>query len=228
MNGQRQRLKHIDFTKKSSNPVGFSIKQILFIILSLLVFTAPDTLAQKYRSAKEAHGLTVGMKAPDFTAIDQHGKIFSLGEQLKKGPVVMVFYRGFWCPVCNKHLKKLQDSLALIEAKGARVIAISPEKPEYLEKMAGQTGATFTLLYDDGYRIADAYDVTFRPDKSTLVLYNVFAGADLKKSHSDESEQLPIPATYIIDKNGRIIWRQFDPHYKHRSMVKDILNALKH
>ena len=201
------------------------MKTVLTVVLALLLFPFHSP-SQEYRSAKEAKGLPVGIKAPDFTAIDQYGQPFTLSEQLKKGPVVVVFYRGFWCPVCNRHLGILQDSLSLIEAAGASVVAVSPEKPEYLEKMADQTGATFTLLYDDGYRISDAYDVTFRPGKTTLVLYNVFASADLKETHSDDSERLPIPATYIVDPNGTIVWRQFDPDYKKRSTVKDILKAL--
>ena len=200
--------------------------KIIWVILTLMALTL-QLAAQPYRSARDASGLDVGVKAPEFSAIDQNGKIFKLSDQLRTGPVVVVFYRGFWCPVCNRHLSKLQDSLVFIEAMGATVVAISPEKPEYLEKMANQTGAKFRLLYDDSYHISDAYDVTFRPGKGTLILYNVFAGADLKETHSDDSERLPIPATYIIDKNGIITWRQFDPNYKKRSSVKDILKALK-
>ncbi|MDZ7742259.1 MAG: hypothetical protein U5Q03_11025 [Bacteroidota bacterium] len=83
------------------------------------------------------------------------------------------------------------------------------------------------MLYDEGYRISDAYDVTFKPSATTLFTYNALLGANLKKTHSDESQRLPIPATYLIDKNGTIAWRQFDPDYKKRSSVKDILKALK-
>jgi peroxiredoxin len=121
----------------------------------------------------------------------------------------------------------LQDSLQLIYDKGASVIAISPEKPEYLQKMEDKTGAKFTLLYDEGYKISDAYGVTFRPDSGTILLYNTVLGAKLKETHSDDTQRLPIPATYIINKEGFIIWRQFDPDYKNRSSVSDIINAIK-
>jgi len=181
------------------------------------------TKAQKYPSAKELKGLEVGQTINNFEAIDQDGKLFKLDETLKKRPVVIIFYRGFWCPYCNKHLKNLQDSLSQIEEKGATVIAISPEKPEYLDKMAEKTGAKFTLLYDEGYKISDAFNVTFRPDSGTLVLYNTVLRANLKESHSDDSQRLPIPATFIIGQDSKIVWRQFDPDYKKRSMVKDIL-----
>ncbi|GAB4311726.1 MAG: hypothetical protein Kow00127_01840 [Bacteroidales bacterium] len=183
---------------------------------------------QTDRKAEEAKGLEVGTIAPVYTALDADSNIFSLAEALKHGPVVMIFYRGFWCPVCNRHLGQIQDSLKLIEEAGAKVIAISPEKPEYLDVMAEKTGAQFTLLYDEGYRIADAYDVTFKPSAATLFTYNNFLGAKLKETHSDDSQRLPIPATYIIGTDGRIAWRQFDPDYKKRSTVADILNALEH
>lgn len=198
----------------------------LLLSLFSLVFIQTNN-AQTEKSVNDIHGLEVGIKAPTFTAIDAEGNDFSLKNALKESPIVIVFYRGFWCPICNKHLSTLQDSLKLIQATGARVIAISPEKPEYLNKMADKTGAEFTLLYDEGYKIADAYDVNFKPSAKQLFTYNTILGGKLKESHSDESQRLPIPATYIINQEGIIIWRQFDPNYKFRSTVQDILNALE-
>ena len=183
--------------------------------------------SQTERSVDEAHGLSVGDKAPMFKAMDADSNMFSLENALEKGPVVIIFYRGYWCPVCNKHLGQLQDSLKLIEKTGAQVIAISPEKPEYLGKMAEKSGAEFTLLYDEGYKIEDAYDVTFKPGGSQLFTYNVVLGAKLKDTHSDETQRLPIPATFIVNQRGIITWRQFDPDYKNRSSVKELLNALE-
>ena len=182
--------------------------------------------SQTERKAEDAEGLSVGTIAPVFTAIDADSNIFSLEEAIIKEPVVLIFYRGFWCPVCNEHLSNLQDSLQLIEQTGAKVIAISPEKPEYLDKMSEKSGATFTLLYDEGYKIADAYDVTFNPTSMQLFTYNVFLGGKLKKTHSDDSQRLPIPATYIINEEGIIIWRQFNPDYKSRASVREILDVL--
>ncbi|MCG8580132.1 MAG: AhpC/TSA family protein [Bacteroidales bacterium] len=197
-----------------------------FILVILLCSISAYSLAQEVKGADDIKGLAVGTRAPLFTALDANSKAFSLETSLKEGPVVMIFYRGYWCPVCNKHLAAIQDSLKQIEAKGATVIAISPEKPEYLDEMAEKSGAQFHLLYDDGYKIADAYDVNFTPKKTELFIYNTVLGAKLKKTHSDDSQRLPIPATYLIDKEGRISWRQFDPDYKNRSSVKDIIAAI--
>jgi len=196
----------------------------LFLFIMLIMGTT--VLSQTKRSADSAKGLEVGAKAPVFTALDADSVKFELDDALKTGPVVLIFYRGYWCPFCNKHLSQIQDSLKLITEKGATVIAISPQKPEYLDKMAEKTKAKFTLLYDEGYKIADAYDVTFTPESKQLFVYNTVLNAKLKKTHSDDTQRLPIPATYIINKDGKIVWRQFNPDYKKRSSVNEILNHL--
>jgi len=181
---------------------------------------------QNTKGVKDAKGLPVGAAAPLFSALDADSAAFSLSDALASGPVVLIFYRGYWCPVCNRHLGQIQDSLRMITGKGVTVVAISPEKPEYLDRMKEKTGASFRLLYDEGYTIADAYDVTFTPKNSELVIYNTVLNANLKKTHSDDSQRLPIPATYLINTQGMITWRQFDPDYKKRSSVSEIFIAI--
>jgi len=198
----------------------------LIILNIITIMTITTIRSQTEKSVEDAHGLPVGQSAPMFSAIDADNNLFSLEDALNKGPVVLIFYRGFWCPVCNKHLGSIQDSLKMIEETGAKVIAVSPEKPEYLDKMSEKSGAEFTLLYDEEYKIANAYDVTFKPGTMKLFTYNTFLGAKLKDTHSDESQRLPIPATYIVGQQGKTIWRQFDPDYNKRSSVNDILKAL--
>lgn len=197
-----------------------------YIIIIFLFIGTIAAFSQTTNGVEKAKGLKVGEQAPNFLAMDADSNQFELQKALKKGPVVLVFYRGFWCPVCNKHLSQLQDSLKLIEATGAQLIAISPEKPEYLNKMEEKTGAQFSLLYDENYKIATAYDVNYKPTTMQLFTYNVALGAKIKKTHTDDTQNLPIPATYIINEKGTIIWRQFDPDYKKRSSVKEILNVL--
>lgn len=200
------------------------MKTLIISIITLFMMT--NITAQNYRKTKEANGLKVGQQAPEFSAQDAEGNLFTLSEEIKKGPVVLIFYRGRWCPICNRHLSEIQENLENIMAKGARVVAISPEKPDYLEKTAEKTGAKFSLLYDEDYKIADAFDVTFLPGGATRAMYNTMLGANLKEAHSDDSQRLPIPATYVINTDGEIVWRHFDPDYKKRSTVEDIVAAL--
>jgi len=191
-----------------------------------LALTASISNAQEQRSVSAAKGLLVGAKAPLFKAVDKDGNSFELATLLQKGPVVLIFYRGQWCPYCNRHLRALQDSFDLIHDKGASIVAVSPEKPQFLIKSAEKTGAQFTLLFDAGFAISNAYDVTITPGDAQLKVYNEKLGADLAHSQSDESERLPIPATFIIDRNGIIVWRQFDPDYRKRSSTSDILDNI--
>lgn len=199
----------------------------IFIVLILLLISTNIFAQTKYKTVKEAMGLKIGDRVNNFSALDLHNELFTLEEALRKGPVVVIFYRGHWCPICNRHLGNLQDSLLLIYEKGATVVAISPEKPEFLKQTAKKTNVSFSLLYDAGYKISDAFDVSFQPNKISTIIYNSVLGANLKSAHSDETQRLPIPATFIIGQDRKIIWRHFDPDYKQRSSVKEIIEVLK-
>ncbi len=172
-------------------------------------------------------GLEVGTIVPDFKAEDLHDNLFQLSKELKSGPIVIIFYRGQWCPFCNKHLKTLENQLDKVYKSGAQVIAISPEKSEFLKRTADKTKASFRLLYDDGYKISDLFNVTNETGKMERFMVNTMLGAKLKKANTDDSQRLPIPATFIIDQDSKIVWRHFDPNYKKRSKVEDIVEQLK-
>jgi len=207
----------------------FYQKKILLGLLLVLITSTTINILHAQNMiliSKQPKGLKVGDSVNDFTAKDQNDSIFKLSDALKKGLVVIIFYRGQWCPVCNKHLSHLQDSLKYIYEKGAQVVAISPEKSEFLRRTAEKTDASFSLLYDEGYKIMYLFDVAFRPDSLTRFTYNTLLNANLKTAHSDDSERLPIPATFIIGQDGKIVWRQFDPNYKNRSTVKEILRNI--
>ncbi len=200
-----------------------SMKKFLSFFALLFSLSA---LAQSYPQADELSGLQVGDTVKSFRAISQDSSVFSLDAALEKGPVVIMFYRGQWCPVCNRHMKRVQDSLGLISETGAQLIAISPEKPEYLAKSAKKTGASFTLLYDSAYAIGEQFKVVFQPSKTDRLKYNSLLGANLDEAHSDGSERLPVPATYILNQDGVIIWRHFNPDYKIRASVSEIIQHL--
>lgn len=178
------------------------------------------------RPVTEAKGIAIGAKVPNFMAKDIYDSTYELKEALKRGPVVVVFIRGQWCPFCNKHLSKLQDSLPLIYEKNASIVVVSPEKSEFIKLTIEKTGAEFAILFDEGHKISDMFDVTFRPDSISRFMYNNILGANLKETHSDDTERLPIPATYIIDTNGQVVWRHFDTNYKKRSTVADIIKYI--
>lgn len=181
------------------------------------------SIQKNYKKVTEISGIEVGQLAPDFTATDAFDDKISLSGLLQNGPVLLIFIRGQWCPFCNAHLKNIQKNIKSINAKGASVLVVSPELSPFLKRTLDKTGAEFSILSDPDRSISDAYGVLFKPKKLEAMMYNYVLGANMKQSHADDQELLPVPATYIISKEGRIVWRHFEPDYKKRSAIKDIL-----
>lgn len=191
--------------------------------ITLTLLMALSTLS--LFAQNKPNGLAPGATAPLFTAKDQHGKLLELKNELKKGSVVLVFYRGEWCPFCNKELKALEDSLQFIKAKGAEVIAISPEMPQNLSKTVEKTKASYPLVSDEGLKIMKSYDVAFKVDSLTVSKYRGY-GVAFDKANGANGANLPVPAVYVINKKGKIIYRYFDADYRKRPSVKEILSQL--
>lgn len=172
-------------------------------------------------------GLFINSKGADFKAKDQSGVEVSLKEIRKKGPVVVIFYRGNWCPYCSKELSRFQDSLQYITAKGAQVIAITPEANEGITKTIEKTKAVFPILYDEDMKIAKAYQVAYEVDERTLGRYKSFGNDLLEINRQKQKAYLPVPAVYILNKEGSVTYRFFNEDYKKRPSVKDILEEIK-
>ncbi|MEP7237233.1 MAG: peroxiredoxin-like family protein [Ferruginibacter sp.] len=189
----------------------------LFLIFSSFVFAQTETIYPD--------GLKVGDVAPEFTAKDQDGKTISLKKALKKGPVVMLFYRGQWCPFCNKQLSYFSDSLSMLTDKGATLLAITPETEENVKKTIEKTKTVFPVLEDEGMLIMKMYKVNFAVDEKTITKYKAY-GIDFDKANGGNGANLPVPATYIIGKDGKIKYVFFNTDYRKRASVLDILNNL--
>jgi len=194
---------------------------IKFISVLLLIS------ALQLQAQEKPEGLFINSKAPDFKGKDQNGNEVVLKDLRKKGPVVIIFYRGYWCPYCNKELQKLEDSLQLIKEKGAQLIAITPEKQEGITKTVERTKATYPIITDDELKIMKAYDVAYQVDTKTIDRYKM-ASIDLAANNGQKPEAvyLPVPAVYIIGKDGEIKYRFFEEDYKKQAAVKDILSNL--
>ena len=173
----------------------------------------------------EPKGLKVGDTAPLFAATDNNGKPFSLESALKKGDVVLMFYRGQWCPFCNKQMSQMNDSLSLITGKGATVVAISPEIQENVVKTIEKTKASFPVISDVQMKIMKDYQVNFAVPQATIDRYKNF-GIDFNVANGVNGANLPVPATYVIGKNGKIKYVFFNPDYRKRASVKEIASYL--
>ena len=176
-------------------------------------------------SQEAPEGLFINSKAPDFKAKDQNGETIRLKDLTKKGKVVLVFYRGYWCPYCSKQLQQLSDSLQLILDKGATLLAISPQKPESITKTIDKTKATYSVLYDEELKIMKAYEVEYQMQENTIKRYKN-GGIDIEEINGKNGTYLPVPAVYIIDKEMNITYRFFNSDYKKRPSVKEIVANL--
>jgi peroxiredoxin len=192
------------------------MKKYLFIMV--LAFAGLQLSAQT--------GLKKGDDAPAFSAIDNSGKSVDLKTLLRAHKsVVLFFYRGEWCPYCNKHIQQLQDSLQLLSAKGAYVIAVTPETKKNINKTIQKTRASFSIVQDKGYSIMKDYKVNYTLDDATVEKYKSF-GLDLNKSNGNTDHVLPVPATYVINQSGKIAFVHFNKDYTRRASVNDIMQVL--
>jgi peroxiredoxin len=195
------------------------MKQLLFF---LFLFSFAAAAAQG-----KPEGLFLNAKAPEFRLKDQSGVEISLKELRKRGPVVVFFYRGNWCPYCNKQLSRMQDSLQLITERGATVVAITPEGSSGVAKTLEKTKAVFSILTDADMKVANAYQVAYAVDERTQNRYKNFGIDLLENNGQKEKAYLPVPAVYVVNKEGSVVYRYFDEDYKKRPSVKELLKEIK-
>lgn len=198
----------------------YYIKNRYLMLVLLSIFLNKQASAQH-----ELGFLKVGDKAPNFTVKDHNGNKINLNDKLNEGKVVMVFYRGAWCPYCNKHMSHLQDSLQLILNKGASLIAFSPEVNLSIDKTISKTKASFSIVYDSNYVVMKLFGTTFKLDDNTFKKYKLI-GIDVEESNGNKDHILTVPATFVINRDGIIEYLHFDENYKKRSTVKEILSHL--
>jgi peroxiredoxin len=183
-------------------------------------------LGMETTGSTNPHGLKIGDKAPDFTGYDQNGKQVELKKVLEKGPVVLFFYRGKWCPVCSRYLNNYQDSLKVLTDQGFNVLAITPESIENVEQTVKLHNLTFTVIYDCQEKIMKDYDVMFSVTKAYQEKIKSSFSIDIAGNNGRDAARLPVPATYIINRDGIIVAVQFDPDYKNRATVQWMLKNL--
>jgi peroxiredoxin len=204
---------------------------VLFLIVPMISFTQNDFKAMKKKGINTnkyiPKGLQIGANHPVIKGISITGTKVNSNEIIKEKEIVVIFYRGEWCPVCNRYLQNLNDSLEFILNKNAEVLVIGPETFENAEKIADKTKATFTLIPDTTLKILKDYDVLFNVTEKYQKKIKTFLRTDIAESNKQEEAQLPVPATYIIGKDGLIKWRHFNYDYAQRASVKEILDHLE-
>lgn len=186
-----------------------------------------DDNAALRQLAERARG--EGDTFPALVLPNHTGGTTDLAQLLAAGPLVVTFYRGGWCPYCNLELRAYQNALPEIAARGARLVAISPETPDNALTTAEKNALAFDVLTDSQGKLAEALGIRFELSPAIKALYQKF-GHDLPARNGDDKWALPMPATYVVARGGRIALAHVDPDYRARldpGLVLECLRTLR-
>jgi peroxiredoxin len=166
-----------------------------------------------------------GEAMPPFALPDETGRLVTLAGLLKSGPAVITFHRGHWCPFCRISMNTLARALPRIEAAGARMVAIVPDRQQFAEEMKADTGARFPILtdMDNGYAMSLDLAIWIGDE---LKDYLMRTGRSLPAYQGNDAWLLPVPATFVVAPDGRIKARFVDPDYRRRADIEQIIEAL--
>jgi len=182
--------------------------------------------AELVASGAAERALQAGERAPEFTLKDANGDDVSSRDLLAKGPLVVTFYRGVWCPYCNMDLQALQEALGDIRDRGGQLIAISPQTQTNSRKSLRDNNLTFPILSDPRNEVAARFGLRFKLPDYLIALYRETFKNDLSRINGDSSWTLPMPARYVIGTDSVIAYVEVNPDYTHRPDPKELLPVL--
>jgi peroxiredoxin len=189
-----------------------------------------DTIDAANRRLSEgglvARALPVGARAPDFVLPDATGRKVDARRLLAGGPLVIKFYRGAWCPYCNLDLQAWQRHLPELRALGAELVAISPQTPDASLTLAQKHALEFAVLSDFGHRVARQFGIVYTLDEAMRPVLAGF-GVELPAYNGDSSLELPVPATYLVERDGTIAGAWVEPDYRRRADPLEVLARLR-
>jgi len=191
-------------------------------VLALMNTTNEELIAQHIKD----NALQIGQKVENFNLANHNGENIELADLLKKGPVIISFYRGGWCPYCNLELKALNDYLPQFKTQSAQLVAISPQLPDETLSTAQKNHLEFDVLSDVSNKLAEQFGLLFTLDERIQALYTQF-GIDFEHYYGDKSFKLPLPATYVINQQGVITYAFLNEDYTLRAEPFDVMTALE-
>ncbi len=193
---------------------------ILFVLPGLAPLQAVPT------DASQVNPVEVGSTAPNVILARADGSPVPLHDLVADQPVVLVFYRGGWCPYCNRHLSDLGQIEGELKALGYRIHAVSPDKPEKVAETVADGEVDYSLYSDASAEAAQAFGLAFRVDAETyenLLGY----GIDLEAASGEDHHLLPVPAVFLIGRDGTVDFRYYNPDYKERLSGEALLKAAR-
>jgi len=190
----------------------------------LLIFATPSVQAEPAESAAAAKPLGTNVPIPDVTVKTAEGKPFKLKSETAGKPTVLIFYRGGWCPFCTRHLAELAKSQQQLTELGYQILAIGADAPAELPPTAERHHLGYTLLSDVDMQASDAFGLAFYLDEATTKRYE---GRFKLSARHNGRYWLPVPAVYLVDKNGRIVFTHTNPDYKKRLPIEELLTVAR-
>ena len=191
-----------------------------------VIETMHRATAELIESGAAKRAKKAGDLAPTFSLKDSEGNIVNSADLLKRGPLVLSFYRGVWCPYCNLELQALEKALPKFKELGANLLAISPQNPVNSRKSVRQNKLSFPILSDAKGKVGAAFGLRFNLPDYLVELYKQLKN-DLPTFNDDPSWTLPMPARYVIGQDGVILYSEVNPDYTRRPEPEDMLPVLR-
>ncbi|NBD23787.1 peroxiredoxin-like family protein [Paenibacillus glycinis] len=208
------------------NPQLEGMEQELRKAVPIAVYDVLRQSVEELRRQGLAAGLKTGDSAPGFALAGAVGQEVSLMAEVSKGPVVLVFYRGGWCPFCNMQLRAYERILPRIRALGASLIAVSPQRPDHTLSQQEKEQLTFTVVSDPDGRVAERYRVLYEVPEPLQRVLREFGGS-LPEYNGTDKWLLPVPAVFVVDGRGMIRFAHVDADFMRRAEPERVLLALQ-
>ena len=192
--------------------------------LLILLFAAGCMSRNIPDSADQVNPISVGETIPDVTLASSFGHKTDLQDLVSEKPTLLIFYRGGWCPYCNTHLSQLVEIENRLYDMGIQIVGISPDRPEYLQESTMEYELSYQLLSDSDMAASKEFGLAFRVDSTTINRYKN-NGMDLAERAGEDHYLLPVPAAFLVDTDGIIQYRYFNPDYKIRAGNEELLTA---
>ncbi|PXW11099.1 MULTISPECIES: peroxiredoxin-like family protein [Chryseobacterium] len=211
------------------NPLAIQIEQLNQELSSQLPQDILNAFGNSVEDLKTKNmgdnSIQAGQQMPEFSLPNAYGENIHSTQILKKGKMILAFYRGSWCPYCNLELKFLQDNLSRLKEKNAVLVAISPQNPDHSLTMVEKNNLEFEVLTDHNNDFAKKLGIVFQLQDFVLPYYQNL-GIDLSLFNNNKENTLPVPAVFVVDENSKIVYKFLDVNYMNRVDIEELIQTL--